>query len=619
MVEALDYYDKDGLIFKAMEDIFSGKYGSYIFGDTLDHFGAAIILKDIFPKLSLNHSLPAALDLIQIEKDVFYTLHFACYLTPLYKQRSKLLQNIEEIAIQSIFKKRSKIGTGQIMKEYICQYLLDHNNVSCISLMSTETWMNCLSNESIPQHQEWCKYCKNLSDCLGYVNSYTMLLFNLKIFYSWRKYFTKRNLIDTAMTEFYGESNVFTLNLIGNYFRNIKPLPNSSLTILDSWVYANGDVYDKIGPFEDLMSKLPTEALKNCAENQDENNCLWVERFKKEIGTNNTKYLETLTRNIYDDLIPLCSFNSDNLILKSCKVFKKMDNGQCFTFNESTFAHRVGHTQGVNFLVNYDYPIISTEITNPVTIILHEPNQQPDIKNIMGKNFHVPPGYIMDLKFVSTVSDSTEDFDAMDLESRLCNMNIEQGEISCLMDQIQDRAMTACGCKPWYNFQIGGQQCDALGTICYEKEIINGTRDMDLKDLCYESCKNVKYSMTVAETSYMNVNMNMDNYGEEFLNHYLKSERLHSYFGKFDTMYDFLRPKFKKSSLVHINFEESKVFTVTKDAKITMPDMIGNVGGTLGVFIGFSFLGLLDVLIELVQYVQRKMKSLRRQKSVESV
>ena len=55
-------------------------------------------------------------------------------------------------------------------------------------------------------------------------------------------------------------------------------------------------------------------------------------------------------------------------------------------------------------------------------------------------------------------------------------------------------------------------------------------------------------------------------------------------------------------SLIHINFEEYNVLTVTKDAKITTPDIVGNVGGTLGIFLGFSCLGLLDILIELVNY-----------------
>ena len=616
MVEALDHYDNDGLIFKTLEEIVNRTFEDTIFGDTLDYFSAEIILREFSPKLRLDHNLPARLELIPIEKDVFYLLHIACYLT-LQKERRKIRLGIEQIMIESIVKKTSKKEAGQLMKEHVCHYLKYQKNLNCISLANTTTWMNCQSSESIPQHQEWCNDCKNLSDCLGDKKEvYSLLTFNLKIFYSWKKYFTKRNLIDTSMREFFNRNSRFMA--MGTYFRDMKPFPNSKLTLLDAWTYANGDVYDKSGPFIKLTNKLAIEALKNCAENQNENSCLLVERFQKEIGTNNTRYLETLTRDTYDDLIPLCSFASDNVILKSCKVFKKMNNGQCFTFNESTFDHRVGRTQGLNFLVNYDYPMIRAEMNNPVTIILHEPNQQPDIKDIMGKNFRVHPGHIMDLKFVSTVSNSTKDFDAMNFESRLCNINVGQGEIGCLMDQIHERAMKVCGCTPRQNPKISGQRCNTLGTICYEKEVLNGTRDMDLKDSCFESCKNVKYSMVSVENSPMDINMNLDIYGEEFLNHYLKSERLHTYFGSFGSKEDFLKPKFKRSSLVHINFEESKVFTVTKDAKITMPDMIGNVGGTLGVFIGFSFLGLLDVLIESIQYLQRKIKFLGRKKSVES-
>ena len=62
----------------------------------------------------------------------------------------------------------------------------------------------------------------------------------------------------------------------------------------------------------------------------------------------------------------------------------------------------------------------------------------------------------------------------------------------------------------------------------------------------------------------------------------------------------------KGATLVHINFEELNAWAVTKDAKITIPDMVGNIGGTLGVFIGFSFLGLLDDLVEFFQYLNER-------------
>ena len=109
--------------------------------------------------------------------------------------------------------------------------------------------------------------------------------------------------------------------------------------------------------------------------------------------------------------------------------------------------------------------------------------------------------------------------------------------------------------------------------------------------------------------------INLKSYGNDFENYFLKSEKLSDYLEYATNRRSLEKAKLKKSSLIHINFEESKVWTVTKDAKITLPDMIGNIGGTLGVFIGFSFLGLLDTFIEWMQYVKRKIKSLRRPKS----
>ena len=67
--------------------------------------------------------------------------------------------------------------------------------------------------------------------------------------------------------------------------------------------------------------------------------------------------------------------------------------------------------------------------------------------------------------------------------------------------------------------------------------------------------------------------------------------------------------------MVRINFDKKQFLTVTKDAKITIPDMIGNIGGTLGVFIGFSFLGLLDTIMECFDYLKRKNFFPHQQKS----
>ena len=102
--------------------------------------------------------------------------------------------------------------------------------------------------------------------------------------------------------------------------------------------------------------------------------------------------------------------------------------------------------------------------------------------------------------------------------------------------------------------------------------------------------------------------LNFESYGKEFAKYFLQPSKLFDYLGQHFNRDNFLKPKMESMSLISINFDGPEVLTVTKDAKITLPDMIGNIGGTLGVFIGFSFLGLLDTLIEIFQCLCKKIR-----------
>ena len=394
-------------------------------------------------------------------------------------------------------------------------------------------------------------------------------------------------------------------DVIPKYIGTFNQFLETNLTLLDSWAYTNLDsVQDIDGLFGD--DSIPIRALRNCIYNQSEESCLFVEIFSKKIGNENKKFWETIYQNIYDDLIPFCSYASENHVLHICNDFKKMDGGKCFTFNESSFDHTLGQTQGLNFVLNYDSPGTSTDLGKPITIMLQEPNQKPDIKNIMGMNYHAAPGHVIGLKIAATVIDTTEAFDAMNFNSRLCNEDIKNRKINCISEKITNRSVMHCGCQPGY-LSNKINMCDTFGMICYEKAFANGTKDMNLKGSCYESCKNVKYSLNLLEKSPIDKNLNLDRYGEEFENYIIKQNRLYPYQAQFG----YLDHRLQRMSIIHINFEESEVWNVKKDAKITVTDMIGNIGGTLGVFIGFSFLGLFDTLIEWIQYLQRKIESLK--------
>ena len=62
----------------------------------------------------------------------------------------------------------------------------------------------------------------------------------------------------------------------------------------------------------------------------------------------------------------------------------------------------------------------------------------------------------------------------------------------------------------------------------------------------------------------------------------------------------------RRTSLVHVNFIEPEATLITKDAKVTVPDQVSNIGGTIGIFLGLSTISLLDIIIEQLWKLKKK-------------
>ena len=59
-----------------------------------------------------------------------------------------------------------------------------------------------------------------------------------------------------------------------------------------------------------------------------------------------------------------------------------------------------------------------------------------------------------------------------------------------------------------------------------------------------------------------------------------------------------------KSAMVHVNFQKPMGTVTIKDAKMTLAEKIGNIGGTFGVFVGLSFVGIMDLVIIFLRWVR---------------
>ena len=335
--------------------------------------------------------------------------------------------------------------------------------------------------------------------------------------------------------------------------------------------------------------------------------------MSKRIGKEDQLKWGFFQEDLFNDLVPLCNYGSKSLKLKKCTAFKKgntlLKKGQCLTFNDESFIPKLGKSQGLNFLANYAYPGTSLELKEPITLTLHEAGKMPDIMNMKGKSFEIFPGRIVDLKISTTVIDTTEDFDALNFESRLCSNHLIGGEVDCITKQIFKKATSDCECQPFYVNSSGNMICDTLGAYCFEEALQNETENLDLRQNCYKACNRIQYGLGLsADLPITDILSKFDMYGDVFVDYFFNISNLYGFLGEHRLQNQFLGPKLKRKSLISINFEGPEVLTVTKDAKITVPDMIGNIGGTLGVFVGFSFIGLLDYLIEFVQYLNRRLR-----------
>ena len=72
------------------------------------------------------------------------------------------------------------------------------------------------------------------------------------------------------------------------------------------------------------------------------------------------------------------------------------------------------------------------------------------------------------------------------------------------------------------------------------------------------------------------------------------------------TLATYLTRRSDRMAIVRINFEDPEATLVLIDAKVSLADMVGNIGGTFGVFLGLSVVGLFNYMVDLKQLIVQK-------------
>ena len=504
-----------------------------------------------------------------------------------YKIKS-FLQVIWKQQLQYMLLTWNTSQVGQTIESNICNGLFYHFNTTkhCLDWKSG----NCNSiedSENQTMFSNWCMDCFS-KNCLSSTIGFKQPLFRI---YLVERYITKQNVLDSLMAvegQFIGNKLTDSLYEI------------DEAKVVKSWYHLNGG---RIIIDDDLISSV---AEKQSNETYSLTN-LDSPEIKQKLATLFSKP-DVQGKNQRDYvLVPLCSFG--NMKMKECKLFAEhqynLAKKQCYTFN-GNFSNpvkggRVGPNHGLSMLVSFRVPrdIVATVFINSIDLILHEPGVAADLHYRTNTFMKLNPGFHYLIGAEATVIGVTETLKSVPIEKRNCILNPMNGKYhhtNCYLKQLTEAAIKTCNCIPWYMYHtnIEISICNGDGFACFEKIIEDEIVQQTTHEECLNACSFIKYTSNMMDKRKL------------VRNKYDYDEIKANSWGYFLELYDF--ESFPYQSMVQINFADPYATEITQDAKVTFADMVGSIGGTFGVFLGVSFVSLVDELADWVQWCMRSYK-----------
>ena len=294
-----------------------------------------------------------------------------------------------------------------------------------------------------------------------------------------------------------------------------------------------------------------------------------------------------------DELIPLCSFGTTNIT--SCNLFEESRvsyNGDkiCYTFNYDGKRHinSVDPDLGLKFALDFRLPY-SRSPDLSAFIVVHQNLQLPLIDEFHPTVIEIRPGVQtttigIEPKFLTKLTDS---FVRLDKNQRKCSL---ENQLNCIMANGLNQSVAECACLPWFMWKKGQNVCLSEGLKCFRQVMGNINTSQ-----CLPSCLYDEFSLITRKNDHQFE----DAFGDEWA--FYTSVKNPKYFTSGNNGNYGIKDRL---ALVRMNFNRHQVVVTTKDKRITASEMIGNIGGTFGVFLGLSFIGVLDFLLLALKKIQ---------------
>ena len=188
--------------------------------------------------------------------------------------------------------------------------------------------------------------------------------------------------------------------------------------------------------------------------------------------------------------------------------------------------------------------------------------------------------------------------------------------INCLTKYAFQTAWKTCQCTPWTMGDLINNTkgyCNVTGSICFRNSILKAQESPNIgEDTCPKMCSYKQYKMLTPE----HVRFDPFKAGPDYRDFLVNNPRnqllevLHTPLT--DDMVNlrnkqwYIKKNSEAFSIVQVYFQDPQMTVIKKDAKVTVPDMVSNIGGTIGIFLGLSILSLFDLFIEFSSFIKKK-------------
>ena len=307
-----------------------------------------------------------------------------------------------------------------------------------------------------------------------------------------------------------------------------------------------------------------------------------------------------------EDMLISCNFGFRDCSAKDFDWFYDSKYGNCFKFNggQNSSGHKsnilnsmeAGETFGlkVKLFIGNDDSKVESCLTSGIHVFIHNHTVKPqshfdginiasgaETNIIVNRVFDSQLGYPFgDCKSNQDISDTSEFYRIIK------DMNVIYNQHDCLKLWLQSEIIKMCKCYyPFVNKLNGTQPCFSFTDAdCYLKSVSEfyQTDINKLSSICSRECDTIKYKLSTSFSDFPT---------QIYYKYLLEHPVVKLVFPNGTTFSNL------KKTLISFNvfYDDLKYIKISQKPKMIFEDLVANVGGTLGLFMGISFLTLSEI------------------------